>query len=476
MFSSLNRLSKSTGFRLTLWFSTLFIFFALVLYVLVYFLLANSIRENNRQLALNKIGQYTRVSQTRGLSALVRELLLEHAANQQTGFFVRVSDVQNRTLLLTLPEGWEDIDPTRMAVKTLNDQSEWIVYSKKEGRDALEVTTLLLDNDIRLEVGFGSEEQRKLLVHFKRIFALVMIPVLLLGVAGGYVFAHRTLRPVRDLIAAIRTTDAGDMSARVPSDHSGDELDELVKLFNSMLGRIETLIRGMRAALDNVAHDLRTPLARMRGSVEAALASDAGTGAQTCADADCLRETLKDCAEECEQIVTMLNQLMDISEAESGVMTLRPEPVDFAILLEGVIELYRFLAEDKDISIGFKSSLSLPATVDAGRMRQVCANLLDNAVKYTPPGGHVEVTAQRRGDCVEISVHDDGIGVDAQDMPFIFDRLYRGDKSRSERGLGLGLSLVRAVVAAHGGHIAVHSEPGQGARFTITLPVEVKGG
>jgi signal transduction histidine kinase len=358
-----------------------------------------------------------------------------------------------------------------VTVKTLSDQSEWLLYRKKEGRDALEVTTLLLDNDIRLEVGFGSEEQRKLLIHFKRIFALVMLPVLLLGLAGGYLFAHRTLRPVRDLIAAIRSTDAGDMSARVPHDNTGDELDELVQLFNKMLARIETLIRGMRAALDNVAHDLRTPLARMRGSVETALGADSDKP-----DANALRETLQDCAEECEEIVLMLNQLMDISEAETGVMKLRPEPVDFSQLLEAVIELYRFLAEDKDITIGFKCPLSLPATVDPGRMRQVCANLLDNAVKYTPQGGHVEVTAQRQGDSLELSVQDDGVGIDPQDMPFIFDRLYRGDKSRSERGLGLGLSMVRAVVNAHGGAIAVNSAPGHGAKFTVRLPVEPKAG
>jgi len=363
---------------------------------------------------------------------------------------------------MTMPAGWEDADPGQIADRKFSGESHWLFMQQRPGEDELEIMSLVLTDDVTIQVGFGSGEQRKLLGHFKRIFMVIMLPALVLGVAGGYVFAHWSLRPVRDLTATIRRIDPGNMGVRVPSRELGDELDELVTLFNRMLERIQTLIQGMRSALDNVAHDLRTPLARLRAGVETVL--------QTDADCLTLREVLQDCAEESEIIVNMLNVLMDISEAETGVMSLHYEFTDITALLADVTELYRYVAEDKSIVIALKAPPALVVSADARRLRQVVANLLDNAVKYTPEGGHVDVAAMPASEGFAIEVSDTGTGIPDEDMPFIFDRLYRGDKSRSLRGLGLGLSLVKAVVQAHGGDIAVRNLPEHGACFTITLP------
>jgi signal transduction histidine kinase len=166
----------------------------------------------------------------------------------------------------------------------------------------------------------------------------------------------------------------------------------------------------------------------------------------------------------------MLNTLMDISEAETGVMRLSIESVDVGEILRDVHELYADVAEEKRVDVDVEVPVPVVALADRNRLRQVVANLLDNAVKYTPGGGRVTMRGRSAGPGVEIEVEDNGPGIAADDLPRIWDRLYRGDRSRSERGLGLGLSLVRAIVQAHKGRADVESSPGRGARFTIRLP------
>jgi signal transduction histidine kinase len=211
-----------------------------------------------------------------------------------------------------------------------------------------------------------------------------------------------------------------------------------------------------------VAHDLRTPMTRVRGIAETALASN---------DPAALQEALADILEESDRVVEMLNTLMDISEAETGTMALRLETMNLADLIRQTVELYEDMADERGVRIETRVADELPVPVDRNRMRQVLANILDNAVKYTPAGGRIEITASRDGDDAVITVADTGIGIPADELPLIWDRLYRGDKSRTARGLGLGLTLVKAIVEAHHGHVNVRSTPGEGTRFELRLPV-----
>lgn len=281
---------------------------------------------------------------------------------------------------------------------------------------------------------------------------------------GGGFLAFRTMRPIRDLIDTVKTISEGNMDARVPSSNTGDELDELIKLFNYMLEKIRTLVNGMREALDNVAHDLRTPITRIRAVTETALGANEG-------GEKLLREALMDCAEESERISTMLNTLMDISEAETGAMRLKFERVDIGRLIKDMAELYQYVGETKKISVSVDAPDGLMADIDPGRFRQVMANLLDNAIKYTKEGGAVNINANKVDGEMAVSIKDTGIGIAPSDLPRIFDRLFRGDKSRSQRGLGLGLSLVKAVIYAHKGRIKVESTPGNGSNFLIVIPI-----
>ena len=254
----------------------------------------------------------------------------------------------------------------------------------------------------------------------------------------------------------------GRTDTRVPALESRDALGELSALVNAMLDRIDAVVTGMRGALDNVAHDLRTPMARLRGQAETALASS---------DPARWRDGLADVLEESDRVTAMLNTLMDISEAETGTMALRPEPTDLAELIRYTVELYEDVAEERGVAIETGAVTNDPVPVDRDRMRQVLANLVDNAVKYTPAGGRVSLAASRHGPEIVLTVTDTGIGIPAGELPHIWERLYRGDESRSTRGLGLGLSLVKAIVEAHGGRVAARSTPGEGTQFELRLPV-----
>jgi signal transduction histidine kinase len=279
------------------------------------------------------------------------------------------------------------------------------------------------------------------------------------------------MSPIRRLTETVKQiVETGAIRSRVPLTQprgTDDAIDQLGVLFNAMLDRIERLVEGMRGSLDNVSHDLRTPLARLRGRAEQALSRPP--------DLDQYRAALEECIEETDHTLLMLDTLMDISEAESGTMALQRQPVDLREVVERAIDLYRDVADAKGVTLTVGPSREAddtPLIVDADRPRleQVAANLIDNAVKFTPSGGRVDVRVSRADSAARLDVQDTGPGIPPQELPRIWDRLFRGDLSRSERGLGLGLSLVRAIVHAHGGDVSVESVPGQGATFTVSLP------
>jgi heavy metal sensor kinase len=462
MYSSpLSGLTHTVGFRLTLWYSGMFILSMSLLFGLIYLILSTSLRKQDHEMIQSRLRELSTVYAQGGVEALEREVTREKKFKKSDSFLVRVADPMNETAFLILPYQWAEFDLKGLEERPVEG---WLELASRTGKEVLEVASTRLFFGYALQVGKSTEDRERVLRNFRRIFVAALIPLVLLGFFVGIFLSRRALHPIRELAETVRSVSSGRMDARAPMLGSRDELGELIILFNNMVEKIEKLIRGMGESLDNVAHDLRTPMTRMRGIAEMALRTDGDVGA--------CREALADCMEESDRILEMLNTLMDISEAESGTMTLEARKVKVCDVMEKVMELYGYVAEEKELQIETACPRDLSFSVDPVRVGQALGNLVDNAIKYTPRGGKVTARAEKKGDRVLIAVSDTGIGIGPEELPRIWDRLYRTDQSRSQKGLGLGLSLVKAIVEAHQGEVRVSSEPGKGSVFTLYFFLE----
>jgi len=455
---------KSLSFRFTALFAGIFIAGSLLLATTTYAFLANSFRRDDYGEIHSRLLEFWAIYQTGKIELIRKELTLERLVIEERLYMLRIAGRRNNTLYLYFPAHWSEYQPGSLETVPVIREGELIKLPSANDRTMLEISSLKLPDGNILQIGISTKRRQAVLQRFRRTFFVVFLPLTVLAFLGGFLFSSRSLKPVRHLIEVTRgIIDTGRMNARVPSRGSGGELDELVGLFNRMLAKIDSLITGMRQSLDNVAHDLRTPMTHLRATAELAIQGREKIGAY--------QEALVSCMEESERILNMLASLMDISEAETGVMKLDRKTIDLLSLIDDMVELYSYSAEDKGITITREPGESIPIFADLNRIRQVIANLLDNAIKYTPAEGSITVSAGRQGQAAVVTIRDTGPGVPTQDLPHIWDRLFRGDQSRSQPGLGLGLVMVRAIVQAHGGHVGVESKPGHGASFVVHLPL-----
>ncbi len=469
MFSGWNKyFGRSLGWRISAWYAVGFMASFLVIGLFASWVIGNSDLRADREEVQEEFEQDAARCRQVGSEAFRVET--EHEQPDTETTLIRLADAGGSTLLLVPPFGESSHEVNQVETQLRSIVTSGWQRVSGGGRETWQVYSDAMPDGRWLQVAKSDRRSHETHARLRAVLLPVAVVVVLVSLLGAAALTSRALRPVRRLIDATRqVVQRGDMTARVPARaEDGNELDELNGLFNQMLARNESLIRGMREALDNVAHDLRTPLTRLRSSAEAALRDRAATMGSR-------GEALADAIEESERLLSMLRVLMDITEAEHGTMRLQLAPVPLAELVAAVVELYEYVAEEREVRVSMDVPRDVCVVGDLMRLRQVIGNLLDNALKYSRPSGEVAVEAGWEDEThreVWLRVRDQGIGIAANDLPRIWDRLYRGDQSRSQRGSGLGLSLVKAIVQAHGGRVEVASTLSIGSAFTILLPAD----
>ena len=359
---------------------------------------------------------------------------------------VKVSSTHNRTILGQMVE---------------NASSKYTTYritgESADGRSgpiAVRVRKTRLGDGCVLSVGYNVTKDE---LHAVRMGALVgssLVFVWFVGAGLGAFIGRRFTAPLRKVADAAGRIAAGDYSARVPVTSEGQEIADLENAFNSMAAENEKTLSDLRALTDDIAHDLRTPLTRIRAAAE------------TAALAEGEHPLAEDICEEASSMLEMINTMLDISQTDSRIRRTPREQIEMVAFVRHVIELYSVLAEESSVSL----SVTMPdaplyVSAHKGRLQQMLGNLLDNALKFTPKGGRIEVRLS--SDPFSLSVANTGPGIPATDIPHVFKRFWRGDDSRSLPGNGLGLALVKAIVTSYGGSVRCESTPGEWTVFTV---------
>jgi len=454
--------------RLSGWFAVVFAVGFSAIFALLYWTLARQLVARDYEALQLRLQQYAEIYEAGGLDGLRERVAEDSAAPHVRSLFIRIVGPGGAGVWGKIPPDWIEADARRVAVPDgwggWAERQIFTVRVPRNDAEDLAVVARALPDGRLLEVGRSTDSRAVLLAPLRRTFLWVGGAVVVLGFAAGLVTARRATRPLRDVIAtAQRIIATGALDARVPAPKREDDVAELVRAFNTVLDKNAGLLRAMREALDNVAHDLRTPLTRLLGTAELALQASTGGGAQ--------HEALADCVEQADDVLKLLRALMEISEAEAGMLRLEKTRCDLGALAREAVELYAEVAEAKPVALSAEIGGPVPVLADATRLRQAIANLVDNAVKYTPAGGRAVVRATTEGGAAVMTVSDTGPGVPAAEQVRVWERLYRGDASRSQRGLGLGLALVRAIIEAHGGRVALRNAAEGGAVFELRLPL-----
>ena len=461
-----DRLRRSLALRLAGLYALVFALASGLLFAALYWVLANALEAREKAAVELLAGRLSRIYEEGGALALRAEIN-SNTAPEVRSFFVRVVTASNETVFVSVPPDWVQTQVMSIPIPgggglEATRQINTVRVPLNALKDYAVASAQLPDGGV-LQVGRSTDSRSVLLQPFRLAFAWVGAAALMVSFAVGTLLAWRATRPIRLLSdTARRIIETGDLSARVEGPGGTDELAVLVRQFNALLGKNSAHVQVLRDTLDSLAHDLRTPLTRLRGTAEIALHDG-----QKPEEA---REALADCIDETDRLLHVVDSLLDISAAEGGALRLHTASVDLGGLAERAADLYREVAEEKRIEVRIRAAAPVLVEADPVRLGQVVNNLLDNALKYTPSGGHITLSAERDAQGAALVVDDDGPGIPAAEREAIFRRLYRGDASRSERGLGLGLSLVKAVVESHGGSVAVGDSPTGGARFTVRLP------
>jgi heavy metal sensor kinase len=315
-----------------------------------------------------------------------------------------------------------------------------------------------------IQVGMSLESMAVARRRFLLVMAAVLPLALLLAGGGGWLLARRALKPVDHMAEAARRIGAEHLNERLKTTGSDDELDRLAHTLNDMLGRLDGTFQQVRQFSADASHELQTPLTILKGEIEVALRSPRSP--------EEYQRVLASALEECERLVCLVEGLLLLARADAGVLRMDRQPVDLEQLVAEVFEHTQILAEPHAVHLCLGAIEPLSMWGDGEHLRRLLLNLIDNGIKYTPPGGRVTLTLFQKEGWAVLQVSDTGLGLTSEEQAHIFQRFYRAPNTHLQReeGSGLGLCIAQSIAAAHGGHLRVDSVPGRGSTFTVLLP------
>jgi heavy metal sensor kinase len=464
LLDKLLRLRRTLAFRLTVWYAAIFTVSSLLAFFFFYLQVASILRERTDEDLLDDIKEFSALLAAKGIEEVKQTMILEAKTDGEKDVFYRLLSPDGKELGSSELFFWGQLSVNQAALQQIVKDAKPVLETLTiDGRRHKARTVYApIGPGTILQIGMSLEDNDEFLGEFRQIFGATITAVMVVAGLLGWFMAKRALKNVEEVTRTARAISASDLEQRVPVTGHADEIDRLAATFNDMLDRIQTLVTETKEMTENIAHDLRSPITRIRGMAEMALTTGKAIDEYEAAAASTV--------EDCDRLLEMINTMLYISQTEATAGKLTTEEVDMTGVVRDACELFQPVAEDKGVNLVVEIGTDLRVRGVLQALQRMLANLIDNALNYTTPPGTVTVSISGDEKLGIIAVKDTGIGISPDELPHIFRRFYRCDQSRSRPGTGLGLTLVEAIVHAHRGQIAVTSTPNVGTTFTVTLP------
>jgi len=468
--------TRSIRFRLVMWYAGLLAGIFLLLCALMYFNLRHFLENDQRESQARRARQIAQtllahVGQTG--EAQVASQVKDWYEPEINGRFIRITRADGSMVYESGSPKDESFDPQQVPALAPSLQTEFSRKLKLPGDKTLLVAALNYRPPglagYLVEFGVLLDPVETMLDHLFLQLALGLPMAVLVAAAGGYLLVGRALKPVEQITCKAEQITQHNLSERLPGAHTGDELERLSHSLNRMIARLDDAFQNSKRFVADASHELRTPLTILRGELES-LSEEVNLDAE-------VRSRLGSLLEEVERLGKIVEQLFALSRLDAGEAQSEWARFDLAELAKTTADQMGLLAEDKGIVISCDVDRKVPVEGDRARLKQVVVNLLDNAIKYTPAHGAIQLRVNTVNGRACLEVADNGVGIPPDAQPHVFERFYRVDQTRSgdPGSAGLGLSIVKSICAAHGAEVEVQSAVGKGSEFRVKLPLSVNG-
>ena len=454
-------LKNTLIFRLTFFYAAALVLVSAISFIVIYYLIYATTMERMDDELLDEIEWYAEELAKNNLQRVKARIADEAESEDPDEEFYRLLDFNGNTLAATDMSSWGTVDKSDSLEKLQDNEKRYVLQTITipGGDFDARMITAVIGPDTVLQIGETLEEADEYLEIFRILFAILIIILIILSATIGWFLARRALIGMQEVTQTAEDISKGSYDQRVQVTGQLEEIKKLGQTFNHMLDRIQNLLKSMKEINDNIAHDLRSPLARIRGIAEMTLTDEKSINDY--------RNMAINTIEECDVLIDMINTMLDITEAEAGVNRAKDEEFDLVTLIYDACELFRPMVDEKKMALKVNLPERLTFRGDKKKMQRIVTNILENSIKYSPEQGAVNVLAAADNGAVQIVFEDTGIGISETDLPHIFERFYRCDRSRSQGGVGLGLSLVKAYAESINGTIHVESSLNQGSTFTL---------